>query len=250
MNKKLNAYSDEEFIYLVRNNTSLSKVASIIGCKKYLVDERAKQLNIYYKNQGLKGSHKNTKVKYELNDILNGKYPNYPTYKLKLRLIDNGLLKDECSRCGCHLHAEDNKYSICELHHIDGNNHNHHFDNLDILCPNCHALTKNYKFRKRKRNDSVTNNNIKQQNLKKLSDKQQKNLRQIKQNELKQQIKENQIEEVRQRLLNSNINFSKIGWVGEASKIIGITPQKVNQWMKRNMLDFYNNKCFKRNSRV
>lgn len=83
-----------------------------------------------------------------------------------------------------------------------------------------------------------------------LHNESKKQLKLKEQNELKQQIKENQIEEVRQRLLNSNIDFSKIGWVGEASKIIGITPQKVNQWMKRNMLEFYNDKCFKRKSRA
>jgi hypothetical protein len=31
-----------------------------------------------------------------------------------------------------------------ELHHIDGNNENNNLDNLEILCPNCHALTDTY----------------------------------------------------------------------------------------------------------
>lgn len=48
-------------------------------------------------------------------------------------------------------------------------------------------------------------------------------------------------------LLDSNIDFSKFGWVNKASKIIGIKPQKVNTWMKRFMPDFYSN-CYKRNS--
>lgn len=44
---------------------------------------------------------------------------------------------------------------------------------------------------------------------------------------------------------NSNINFNKLGWVNKVSEILEITPQNVNRWMKRNMLDFYNN-CYKR----
>ena len=58
--------------------------------------------------------------------------------------------------------------------------------------------------------------------------------------------KEKQIEEIRQRLLNSNIDFSKFGWVGPAAEIIGITYPKVCQWMRKNMLEFYNTKCFQR----
>ena len=49
-----------------------------------------------------------------------------------------------------------------------------------------------------------------------------------------------------ENLMNSNIDFGKFGWVGKAAKIINIKPQKVNQWMKRHMPEFYNNKCFKR----
>ena len=51
------------------------------------------------------------------------------------------------------------------------------------------------------------------------------------------------------KLQNSNINFSKLGWVGQASKIIGITPQKVTKWMKRNLPNLYKT-CYKRNTSV
>jgi len=49
-----------------------------------------------------------------------------------------------------------------------------------------------------------------------------------------------------ENLLKSNIDFSKQGWVGKASAVIGISPQKVNKWMKNYMLDFYTERCFKR----
>lgn len=47
---------------------------------------------------------------------------------------------------------------------------------------------------------------------------------------------------------NSDIDFSKLGWVKEVAKIINKKPQKVNQWMKKYMPEFYENKCFKRKS--
>jgi very-short-patch-repair endonuclease len=62
-------------------------------------------------------------------------------------------------------------------------------------------------------------------------------------------IKEKNNEKVKpiiQELLNSNIVFEKYGWVGEASKIIGITSQKVKKWMERYMPDFYKDRCYKR----
>ena len=44
----------------------------------------------------------------------------------------------------------------------------------------------------------------------------------------------------------SDINFSKFGWVNKVSSIIGIKHQKVNLWMKRMMPEFYENECFKK----
>ena len=44
----------------------------------------------------------------------------------------------------------------------------------------------------------------------------------------------------------SNIDFSKFGWVNCVSTIIGISPQKVSAFMKKYMTDFYENRCFKR----
>lgn len=58
--------------------------------------------------------------------------------------------------------------------------------------------------------------------------------------------KQNLIQEKIKLILNSNIDFAKYGWVQQVSRILKISPQKVNNWMKRNMLDFYNIKCFKR----
>ena len=51
----------------------------------------------------------------------------------------------KCSLCGW---SKINPYSgtlPLEVEHIDGNFLNNNEDNLMILCPNCHSLTKNYK---------------------------------------------------------------------------------------------------------
>lgn len=45
---------------------------------------------------------------------------------------------------------------------------------------------------------------------------------------------------------NSNVDFSKFGWVKKISFLTGIKHQKVSMWMKRYMNDFYEKNCFKR----
>ena len=34
--------------------------------------------------------------------------------------------------------------TILQIHHIDGNSKNNSPDNLQVICPNCHAKTENY----------------------------------------------------------------------------------------------------------
>jgi very-short-patch-repair endonuclease len=40
-------------------------------------------------------------------------------------------------------------------------------------------------------------------------------------------------------LTNSNIDFSKFGWVGHAAKLIKVEPQTISRWMRKNMPEFY-----------
>ena len=48
------------------------------------------------------------------------------------------------------------------------------------------------------------------------------------------------------KILNSDIDFSKFGWIKKVSELTGIIQQKVNQFMLRNMPDFYEEKCYKK----
>lgn len=49
-----------------------------------------------------------------------------------------------------------------------------------------------------------------------------------------------------QMVLDSDIDFSKFGWVSKVSKIINQKPGKVKSWMVRFMPEFYDTQCFKR----
>ena len=70
------------------------------------------------------------------------------TYRLKRRLVSEGLKPHRCERCGL---TEWTGVSIpLELHHKDGNRANNLYRNLELLCPNCHALTDNYRGKNKK----------------------------------------------------------------------------------------------------
>jgi hypothetical protein len=46
-------------------------------------------------------------------------------------------------------------------------------------------------------------------------------------------------------ILASGIDFSKFGWAEKLSKVIGIKAAPAVRWIKRNMIDFYQEKCYK-----
>lgn len=55
-----------------------------------------------------------------------------------------------CERCGW---GEQNPFTLTiplEIHHKDGDFTNNSENNLEVLCPNCHSLTENYRGAKTK----------------------------------------------------------------------------------------------------
>ena len=114
----------------------------------------AEKLGIYKTNQGGAGTSKIKKNVIKTSDILNGKYPHYPTYKLKLRLIKEGIFQDKCSICGWDKKPVGRTYTPCELDHINGNPNDHRLENLRLICPNCHSLTPTYRFRRGRTNEA------------------------------------------------------------------------------------------------
>lgn len=57
-------------------------------------------------------------------------------------LIRTGYKENKCECCG--INEWNGKPITLQLHHINGNPRDNRFENLMILCPNCHSQTDNY----------------------------------------------------------------------------------------------------------
>lgn len=56
----------------------------------------------------------------------------------------HNIIPHKCAICGCDGHWQDGEIAL-EIHHINGINTDNRIENLQYLCPNCHALTDNYR---------------------------------------------------------------------------------------------------------
>jgi len=72
----------------------------------------------------------------------------FQSYKLKNRILDEGLKEHRCESCG--LKTWLNTTIPLDLHHINGDNSDNRLENLQLLCPNCHALTDSYRGKNNK----------------------------------------------------------------------------------------------------
>lgn len=83
---------------------------------------------------------------------LNGEY--YLSKHIRTYLFKKN--ENKCEKCGW---GEVNPYTNrvpLQIHHIDGNCQNNREENLQLLCPNCHALTENFGSRNRNATEGRT----------------------------------------------------------------------------------------------
>lgn len=142
---------DEQFIEAVAHNNSIAGVIKALGLipaggNYATVNNKIKELNLDIShftgkgwNIGLKFKPKEAKP---LSEIL-VENSNYQSFKLAQRLIKERVKERKCERCK---RAEWEGVPIpLELHHINGTRTDNRIGNLQLLCPNCHALTDNYR---------------------------------------------------------------------------------------------------------
>lgn len=128
---------DEDIISCYNDGLTLHETSAKLNATTVTIWRKAKALNLSWKD-----ITKPTGKKIELSDILEGKHPEYQTFKLHKRLLKEGIKEHRCEMCGNTMWNGE-KIPL-QLDHIDGNPHNHLLVNLRMLCPNCHAQTETY----------------------------------------------------------------------------------------------------------
>ena len=125
----------------IKENKPKAFICKQLHCKPETLNSYLQKMNIEYNgNKGGKGfPNFNRRQPIENYLCKNGKYIN--SHALKLKLIDFGLKEHKCECCG--LSTWLNKPIPIELHHINGDHFDNRLENLQILCPNCHALQDN-----------------------------------------------------------------------------------------------------------
>jgi len=145
-------YTDEQLIYAVKTSESYRQVLFKLGLKEAGGNYGILKQTI--KNMGLDTSHMtgqghmrgktNNRIKKPIESLLvNDREFSYQSYKLKNRLLSEGLKEHKCECCG--ITEWNGKPAPIELDHINGNKYDNRLENLRILCPNCHAQTNTYR---------------------------------------------------------------------------------------------------------
>lgn len=144
--------SKEEYEKAIENSLSIAGMCKYLGLKpvggNYRTIHQAIRLynldTSHFTGQGWNSKERYSPVikKFPLENVL-VRNSRYSSYNLKRRLLSEGLKEYKCECCGLSNWLD--KSIPLELHHVDGDNTNNTIDNLKILCPNCHALTDNYR---------------------------------------------------------------------------------------------------------
>ena len=143
--KKWELFSKEELEKFVQESTSIAQVAEKIGYSKTGGSSQASTREM------IKFYEFDTSHFYELNGISHNKGVfDYSRFKkgnaIKAVNMLNAIVAlrgHQCEKCLNKVWLE--QPITLEVHHKDGDSLNNELDNLELLCPNCHSITENWR---------------------------------------------------------------------------------------------------------
>lgn len=131
----------EEILVWIEEKLSNKEIAKRLVCKVDTLKSYYKKWNVDYSgNKGYNTTGGTNKKSYE--EIKD----HGTSHRIRLKLLSEGLKEHKCEICG--LKKWNGELIPLELHHLDGNHCNNELSNLQVVCPNCHALTDTYSCKK------------------------------------------------------------------------------------------------------
>ena len=154
--------TDEEFRLAVAGSLSVRQVLSAIGLvpaggNYKTVHDRIRRLGLdtsHFTGAGwnVGARYRDIGQPFSWEGVLVENSAYKSTFRLRKRLVEFGVKEATCE--GCDLKEWRGQPIPLELHHANGVNNDHRLANLQLLCPNCHALTENYRGKNQSRTKS------------------------------------------------------------------------------------------------
>lgn len=145
--------SDEEFREVVAQSLSIAQVIVRLGLvpaggNYKTVQARSNKLALdtsHFTGRGwnVGDRYRSFGKSFQLTDILVRDSAYSYTHGLHNRLIEEGYKEERCEVCALKMWR--GMPIPLELHHINGVNNDHRIENLQLLCPNCHAQISSYR---------------------------------------------------------------------------------------------------------
>jgi Zn finger protein HypA/HybF involved in hydrogenase expression len=142
-------YSEQELCEAVKTSTSIRQVLEKLdivpaGGNYQTTNRRIQKLNIDISHFTGQAWNKGKTIgpKRPIEEYLKENSV-VQSFKLKCRLISEGLKEHKCECCG--ITEWNGNPAPIELDHINGNHNDNRLENLCILCPNCHTQTDTYR---------------------------------------------------------------------------------------------------------
>ena len=132
--------------WAIRSTLSIRAAAKYLGVSYNTFKKYAVMYDLFEQNKNQAGvgvtTKGNTGWGIKIQDLFDGKHPNYPHWKLQERIIRDGYVKQCCSNCDYDDYREIDMRGPYIINFLDGDSTNHSLDNIALLCYNCFFIMK------------------------------------------------------------------------------------------------------------
>lgn len=239
----------DDFERVCNNSESMAEACSKLGINFTTFKKHAQNYGCYKPNQGCANGRKNINpYKFNLDKWNNNELILTSRSVIRKWIFELQLLPIKCNNCNLSKWLE--KEIPLELNHINGDGFDHKKSNIELLCPNCHALTDTYRGRNHKTvKIDKGREQIFEDNKNLIISKQNNKIIKVKSIKIEKRNRQTYFEEKNKNYLNliqpkielikNEVDFSKTGWRLKVADIIKSSPSYAGNFIKKYIPDIW-----------